>query len=59
LRALNLLPAVLIIDNAKQHFTMGVWKKCRDAGLFLVGLPPRTTSGSQPLDNAVFKYARC
>ena len=52
---LKRLPAILLVDNHSTHF-LEIWELCRKAGLVLDGLPANTTSKTQPLDQAVFRY---
>lgn len=57
------LPRVQVLfflDAAKIHLGTEVLRACRDAGVWLIVIPPRTTFCLQPLDSHVFAlYKAC
>jgi hypothetical protein len=46
---------LLILDRHNSHVTLEVVREARQAGLYLLTLPSRTSHALQPLDVTVFK----
>lgn len=46
--------ALLILDNHESHISLSAIDKCRDLGIVLLTIPPRTSHHLQPLDKSVF-----
>lgn len=47
-------PHVLIYDNHESHISLKVINRAKEAGLYLLTIPPHTSHKLQPLDRSVF-----